>query len=247
LAFPGTPGSEAGEIEGTTLEIRERTRDALEVVGGLHEAGTGTIGNTLHRMGIPGIAHGLHPIEPGVRFLGIALTVKAICDPNGAFSEEDFDLGPAIDALSPGDVLVFDNGGHAFATMGGIAALAAKLRGATGVVADGALRDIDEMIDVGLPAYTRHAVLPSGVGYVKFIATNVDVNVGGVTVKPGDIVAADVGGLVVIPAARAREVGAAVKRVMDRDKIAAEFLREGRSFSEVIRLIRAPDKPLLAK
>jgi regulator of RNase E activity RraA len=213
-----------------------------EAVAELARAGTGTLGSLLDRAGIDGIIQGLRIIDPLKRFAGRAFTVKMESGPAGTYGERDFDLGPIIDAAAPGDVIVFDNDGEAVASMGGIAALAAQLRGIAGVVADGALRDIDEIIDVGLPAYTRHVVLPSGVGRTKFLSVNTEVVVGGVTVRPGDIVVGDVGGLVVIPQSRAVELAALAQRVSERDRRAADALRAGHSFTEVIEMIRAPLK-----
>ena len=205
-------------------------------------SGTGTTGNLVSRTGWGSIADGLRLLDPATRFAGRAVTVKISCDPDGGYSEEDFNLGPAVDTIAPGDVFVLDNGGKPFAVMGGIAALAAKLRGAAGVVAEGALRDVDEIIACGLPAYTRHVVLPSGVRRVRFEAVNVEVKVSGITVRPGDFLVGDVGGLVVIPAEHAEELAVMVRKVGERDAMAEAALRAGKSFTEVIKMIRAPIK-----
>jgi regulator of RNase E activity RraA len=65
----------------------------------------------------------------------------------------DFQAGKIIDAVSPGDVLVIDNGGHRVSTFGGLATLAAKLKGAAGLVVDGGVRDLEEMVEHALPVF----------------------------------------------------------------------------------------------
>src|SRR5215510_12798217 len=64
-----------------------------------------------------------------------------------------------IDAAQPGDVIVIDNGGRPDTSCwGGLLALAAKTKGISGVIIDGACRDVDESRDVGFPVFARGAV-----------------------------------------------------------------------------------------
>ena len=69
-------------------------------------------------------------------------------------------LGTApIEAAKPGDIIVIDNGGKLeFSCWGGLLALSAKLKGLSGVVIDGASRDIDEARDLEFPVCARGAV-----------------------------------------------------------------------------------------
>ena len=69
-------------------------------------------------------------------------------------------LGTApIEAAQPGDIIVIDNGGKLeFSCWGGLLALSAKLKGVSGVVIDGASRDIDEARELDFPVYARGAV-----------------------------------------------------------------------------------------
>jgi 3-hexulose-6-phosphate synthase / 6-phospho-3-hexuloisomerase len=69
------------------------------------------------------------------------VSVREITARRGDFTSHDFQAGKIIDAVSPGDVLVIDNGGHRVSTFGGLATLAAKLKGAAGLVVDGGVRE----------------------------------------------------------------------------------------------------------
>ena len=202
--------------------------------------GTGTLANVLDRLNINGLLSGLQSLSPRPRFVGLARTLKAIVGPKGSFTSTDFDVGVTIDGIQPADVLVFDNGGMPVSMLGGNAVLAAKLRGAVGMIVDGAIRDVDEILELEFPGYTRHVVMPAGVTRLKVIGLNVPVTAGGVEVNPGDIIVADASGVLAIPAARAEEILMLAEQIERKDQIAVKAIHDGQSFSEVLRLVRAP-------
>jgi regulator of RNase E activity RraA len=111
-----------------------------DVVAKFTQLATPTIANALDDVGFEGVLSGLAQMVPGTRCVGRAATVREITGRRGDFTSEDFKVGQAIEAAQPGDVLVIDNGGHRVSTFGGLATLAAKLRGVAGLVADGGVR-----------------------------------------------------------------------------------------------------------
>ncbi len=119
----------------------------------------------------------------------------------------------AVDLVTPGDVLVVDGGGRLdAAVVGDIVADALSGLGCAGLVVDGAVRDVAGIDATGLATYARgaHPATGSNTGPG---AINVDVQCGGVAVRPGDLVRADSSGIVVVPhdhLARVVELGRAV-------------------------------------
>ncbi|MGI9539017.1 MAG: RraA family protein [Miltoncostaeaceae bacterium] len=106
-----------------------------------------------------------------------------------------------------GSVLVMSNGGHPDAALGGSRKLSRLNRaGLAGVLADGRLRDFDELAEYGFTTYCRGETVAQGGDVVMCHAANVPVEIGGVAVVPGDYVYADGGGAVVIPAPALDEV-----------------------------------------
>jgi len=91
-------------------------------------------------------------------------------------------------------------------------------RGMRGIVTDGGCRDTDEMILERIPVY--HSGVTRGIdpGRVQIESYNMPVNVGGVLVMPGDIIVADNEGVVVVPRAKAEQVAAAGRRILESDK-----------------------------
>lgn len=98
-------------------------------------------------------------------------------------------------------------------------ALAWFTRGMRGIVTDGGCRDTDEMILQGIPVYQRGNTRGIDPGRVIIESYNNPVNVGGVLVMPGDVIAADNEGVVVVPRARAEAVAAAAHRIQEGDKV----------------------------
>jgi 4-hydroxy-4-methyl-2-oxoglutarate aldolase len=106
-------------------------------------------------------------------------------------------------------------------------------RGMRGIVIDGGCRDTDEVILEGIPVYQRGVTRGIDPGRVQIESYNSPVNVGGVLVMPGDVIAADHEGVVVIPRAKAEAVAAAAHRIQEEDKVGRRRLYE--------KLNRAPD------
>ena len=107
----------------------------------------------------------------------------------------------AIEAANPGDILVIDNGGRGDSnSFGGIAAFSASHRGLRGCVIDGGTRDVDEMDALHFPVYGKGTINTSVRGRIGFEGYGLPMELGGVTVRPGDYLFADVNGIVVVSA-----------------------------------------------
>lgn len=124
----------------------------------------------------------------------------------------------APDLVTPGDVLVVDGAGRAdAAVLGDIVSASLAAAGAVGTVVDGAIRDVAGVDEVGLPTFARgvHPATGSNEGPG---AINVDVQIGGVPVRPGDVVRGDDSGLVVVPREHVDEVVARTREVDEREQ-----------------------------
>ena len=141
---------------------------------------TPTIANALDDVAFEGVMQGLAQMVPGTRCVGRAITVRETTGKRGDFTSDDFKVGDMIDAASPGDIIVIDNGGHCVSTWGGLATLAAKLKGVGGLVADSGVRDREEMLEHKLPVFARHMTPLTGRTRLAITAINVPVCCGGV-------------------------------------------------------------------
>jgi len=97
-------------------------------------------------------------------------------------------------------------------------ALSWLARGMRGIVTDGGCRDSDEVVLEHIPVYQRGSTRGIDPGRILIESYNNPVNVGGVLVLPGDIIVADIDGVVVVPRAKAEAVAAAAHRIQEGDK-----------------------------
>jgi regulator of RNase E activity RraA len=148
---------------------------------------------------------GIRPLYlPIARLVGTALTVKA---PPG----DNLTVHGALSMVRQGDVLVIDwRGSDACATGAGSLIVPIR-RGLQGAVVDGGWRDITELQAIGFPVFGR-TVSPYSPPKSQPGEINVPVACGGVVVHPGDIVVADVEGVVVVPRKDAEAVAHSLRR-----------------------------------
>jgi regulator of RNase E activity RraA len=142
----------------------------------------------------------IRPLERTMKITGYAATIEFV-------ESSDFDskdpYAPAIeylDSLQSGEVAIVATGQSLkSAFWGELFSTAALRRGATGVICDGPLRDVNEIFDVGFSAFGVSTLPYDYKGRMKVIGTRSEVICGGVKVMPGDFVIADIDGVVVVP------------------------------------------------
>lgn len=154
----------------------------------------------------------------------------------------------AVSHLRPGDMLVVDRlGDDRHACLGGAVARAAKLAGAVGVVVDGPVTDMQEILDEGLPVWCRGVSSQTtrrlGLGGMF----NRPVSCGNVPVLPGDIVLADASGVVFLPADEASaEAEAAIAR-QGRVARTMDRLQTGERLGAITGVVDEIERTLLAE
>lgn len=180
-----------------------------------------------------GVMHSaIKPIDASTKIIGEAVTVELTAgdlqDPLGV-----------LDHVTPGAVVVVN--AHAdteVSVFGGLMGSLFQLKGARGVVIDGACRDTDENRDLGFPVFSR-AITPRGT-HTMFSGRKDDVSYGipitcaGVRVNPGDLVIGDEMGVVVVPSERASEVFEAARAQADREEATREKIRSGWTVEQLL-------------
>ena len=203
------------------------------IVERLLKLDTCAVSDGMDRLGLMGATYGVRPLWPCPKIVGRAVTMKI--KPIG-LDKPKHHLGTLpIDAAQPGDVIVIDNGGRPDTSCwGGLLALAAKTKGISGVIIDGACRDVDESRDVGFPVFARGAVPMTARGRVMQESYNQEIEFAGVQVHAGDLVIADGSGVVIIPRSREEEVVREAEAVAATEARMAEGIRQGMSVLEVL-------------
>jgi 4-hydroxy-4-methyl-2-oxoglutarate aldolase len=141
-------------------------------------------------------------VVPGSRVAGPARTVRCGQDDN-------LMVHAAVAEAEPGEVLVLTMPQpRPVALLGELLGTQMKARGVAGVLVDAAVRDVEELRELGLPVWARW-VRVRGAGKQVPGTIGEPVQVGGATIRRGDLVVLDADGAVVVEAERAGEVLAA--------------------------------------
>lgn len=209
---------------------------APETLELLRVPSTATIWSALTKRGLRyTFMAGVRPLRAGQRLVGQAFTLRYIP------AREDLDWGSGVDNLTdpqrvavervgPNDVLVIDARGDVRAgSAGAILCARMKMRGAAGVVTDGAFRDTPEIAASGLPAYARAAHAAANKTIHHPVDLQLPIACGGVAVYPGDVLVGDDEGVVVIPRQLAAEVAVDAAAQERREEFILEKIRGGAS------------------
>jgi 4-hydroxy-4-methyl-2-oxoglutarate aldolase len=177
----------------------------------LARLGTATVYEGGGRRGL--IDAPLRQVVPGSRVAGPARVARCAQDDN-------LMVHAAMAALQPGEVLVLSMPEPApVALVGDLLATQAKVHGAAAILVDASVRDLEELVELGLPIWTRY-VRVRGARKQTPGELDVPVEVGGATIRPGDIVVLDADGAAVVEHERVGEVleGALQREAYEADK-----------------------------
>ena len=213
--------------------IEKIDRPSKDLVAKFAKHDTAKVADSMAGQGV--MDYEIKPLMPEMRIFGPALTV--LTRPGDALYVQK-----AIDLTKPGDVIVIDGGGFKnVCVIGERLGYFYKLKGAVGIVVDGAVRDSQGMIDVAPRTFAR-SVCINIFGSVGPGAINVPIQCGGVLVHPGDIVMGDRDGVVVVPKEDASRILDLADKHLENELARLKRVEAGESVTEVFAL-----EPKIAK
>jgi 4-hydroxy-4-methyl-2-oxoglutarate aldolase len=191
---------------------------SLEMCAELARLGAATVYEAAGRRGL--VDAEFRQLIPGSRACGPARTVRCGQDDN-------LMVHAAMAGLQAGEVLVLSMPEPApVALIGDLLATQAKVAGAVAILNDGASRDTEELVELGLPVWTRF-VRSRGASKDRVGELDVPVTVGGQEIRPGDLVVLDADGATVVPRERAEEVLSASLAREAKERVKREKLQAG--------------------
>lgn len=215
-------------IDNPSLPREERRTPDEAIREILGSVSTPNISDAMHRKGA---MSGIVSLCGDVKMAGRAVTVQG-------FPGDWAKPVEAIDVAEPGDVIVINNDGATHvACWGELATISAIVREISGVVIDGAARDVDDIRRMRFPVFSK-AVTPNAGEPKGFGEINAEIRCGGQAVRPGDWIAGDDSGVVVIPRERAFEIARRALEVKKTEERVREEIRRGSTLSQVSDLIR---------
>ncbi len=214
--------AEGGTVQLARKSLEEEIREILMKVS------TPNVSDAMHRARA---MDGVYPLVRGKKVVGKAVTVSTM-DGDWAKTVE------AINVAGEGDVLVIKCSGDTAAVWGELATRSCINRKISGVIIDGAVRDVDDIRALGYPVFARKEVPnagePKGFGEI-----NVKIICGGIEVNPGDWIIADDNGVMVLPKQRAYEIARRALEVKKaEDRIRGEIEEKGRTLADVVELYK---------
>jgi 4-hydroxy-4-methyl-2-oxoglutarate aldolase len=189
---------------------------------------TATISDALDRLSIPGQCFGIKPLDTGFRILGRAFTARM-----APVGKEKGTVGDYIEDVPAGQIVVLDNGGRLDATVwGDILTSVAHHRGVGGTVIHGVCRDSARSLKLGYPIFSRGVYMRTGKDRVQAETYNDSVSIGEVRVEPGDLVAGDADGVVVIPRSQEDDVLSAALEIHNTEEKILAIVNAGMALKE---------------
>jgi len=216
------------EMDNPSIQPGEKKSPDEEIYTLLMQVSAPNVTDAMHRKGA---MSGIVSICGNVKMVGRAVTVQTIAGDWAKPVE-------AIDVARKNEVLVINNDGAThIAPWGELATLSCVKKGISGVVIDGAVRDVDDIRTMKFPIFAK-AVVPNAGEPKGFGEINTEIQCGGQYVRPGDWIIGDESGVVVIPAKRAYEIARRASEVRKNEERIREEIRRGSTLSEVAELIK---------
>jgi regulator of RNase E activity RraA len=206
-----------------------------DLVARLRALDTCAVSDACDRLGLVGrVTTSIRPTAGPTRFGGRAITVLLGRPEPGVPSARHL-CAAATDAATSSDVLIVAHQGRLdCAGWGGNLSRAAKNRGTAGAIVDGAVRDVDEAIQIGYPVFATGTTPRTARGRAEEKSWGEPVEIDGVFVSPGDYVLADSSGVVVIAAVDIGSVMAAAEAIAMKEASMAAEIEAGKPVSEVM-------------
>ncbi|HWS22299.1 MAG TPA: 3-hexulose-6-phosphate synthase [Methanoregula sp.] len=215
-------------MDNPSLQSVEKKSPDEEIRSLLMQVSAPNITDAMHRKGA---MSGIVSMCGNVKMVGRAVTVQT-------FPGDWAKPVEAIDVARKNEVIVINNDGATHvAPWGELATLSCVKKGISGVVIDGAVRDVDDIRIMKFPLFAK-AVVPNAGEPKGFGEINAEIQCGGQYVHPGDWIVGDESGVVVIPGERAYEIARRALEVRKNEERIREEIRRGSTLSEVAELIK---------
>lgn len=175
----------------------------------------------------------IRPLKDEMKVAGIAFTLKG-CK-NLDLTDEMMQRAQMLEAIGPNSICVWDTSGDTeSAQWGEIMTMAAKKRGCRGAVVDGGVRDTNCVLREKFPVFCKYRTSNGMLGRFRMVGWQLPVAIGGVMIRPGDVIFGDIDGVLVIPREMAMEVLEKAEAIRDNEIAIKQMIEDGESPTSVV-------------
>lgn len=196
---------------------------------------TSAVNDVLREMGLlyRTLPNDIKPLRDDMKVAGICFTVKG--SRNLDLKDEMMQRAGMLEAIGENTVCVWDTSEDSeSAQWGEIMTMAARARGCRGAVVDGGVRDTGCVLKQDFPVFCRYRTSNGMLGRFRMIGWQLPVSIGGVLIRPGDVIFGDIDGVIVIPRQLAMEVLEKAEAIRDNEVTIKEMVQSGLSPTRVV-------------
>ena len=195
---------------------------------------TGAINDVLREFCLldQALPHHIVPLRDSDTVAGIAFTVKSA--PNSVISGEMTFRTQMLDAIHQDAFVVWDTSRDERATLwGGVMTATAIKKGVRAACIDGGIRDTHQILETSFPVFYRYRTSNGSLGRCMITHYQVPIRMGDVLIRPGDVIFADIDGVICIPRAIAHAVLLRAEEIQRNEQKIFGWVAEGLPLEEI--------------
>jgi len=174
----------------------------------------------------------IQPLREYRTVAGIAFTVKSA--PNAMISGEMEFRTQMLDTMHEDAFVIWDTSQDEQATLwGGVMTATAKGKKVKAACIDGGIRDTHQILEADFPVFYKYRISNGSLGRCLITHYQVTLAIGGVTIKPGDVVLGDIDGVLVVPREIAYKVLLRAEEILNNEKVIFDWVKEGQTIQEI--------------
>ncbi|MGN7785880.1 RraA family protein [Niabella sp. 22666] len=222
---------ERESVEKVTFPVAEK-----ELLNRFQRLYTGAVNDVLREFcylnqALPG--H-IMPLREYRTVAGLAFTVKSA--PNAMIKGEMEYRTQMLDEMHEDAFVIWDTSGDSKATLwGGVMTATAKGKKVKAACIDGGIRDTHQILEADFPVFYKYRISNGSLGRCLITHYQTTLQIGDVTVKPGDIILGDIDGVLVVPRTIAYEVLLRAEEILENEKVIFSWVNQGDSIEEITR------------